>query len=565
MFAGLLAYSRASIDEDPFFAPAAATLLTLSLFAHFSATLVVGAVGISLLLGLVDDRRPQLAFVMPLVVGGTLAAWYFGTTLNEYLDRPWGILRRAGPVHITSMIAGVVALAGILWAVQQERLRLTMRTWLPWLLLTGLTAVATYAYFFRTQGPGLAVHDAEALREFARVYISPFGLATAMVGLAVLVCRSFWRGLAFVTIAAVFSCFIFYKMRITPEHFWLARRYVPVILPAACLLMGTAISFPTSVGLPPGLDRRAARVGLRLPGVAVLLLILIQFFSATQPILGYVEYAGVIPRLEALEAMFEDDDLVIIEARDASDLHTLAVPLAYVYARNVLLLVARNPDPEAFGEFLTWARGRYRRVLFVGGGGSQVLSRSTTALPVTSEQFRVPEYERSYPTIPQEIRLKQYDVGIYELVPRLGTTGPLDLDVGGMDDLYVAAFHSKETLGDQPISFRWTREASFVMIPYVGDEVRTMTLWLSAGGRPRDLPAPRVEVFLANRLLGMVTVTEGFQPYAFNIAPDHAREIGGSDEPVQVSIASNTWSPSAALDADDTRNLGVMVDRLVLE
>ena len=82
---------------------------------------------------------------------------------------------------------------------------------------------------------------------------------------------------------------------------------------------------------------------------------------------------------------------------------------------------------------------------------------------------------------------------------------------------------------------------------------------------PRDLTAPRVEVFLANRLLGTVTVTEGFQPYAFDIAPDHAREIGDSDEPVQVSIASNTWSPSAALDADDSRNLGVMVDRLVLE
>ena len=55
VFAGLLAHSRASIDGDRFFAPVAAMLVTLSVFTHFSAVLVVGAIGIALLLGIVTS------------------------------------------------------------------------------------------------------------------------------------------------------------------------------------------------------------------------------------------------------------------------------------------------------------------------------------------------------------------------------------------------------------------------------------------------------------------------------------------------------------------------------
>ena len=69
------------------------------------------------------------------------------------------------------------------------------------------------------------------------------------------------------------------------------------------------------------------------------------------------------------------DDLVIVEARDAqSDVHVMATPLAYIYGRNVLVLNSARPDKAVFATFLEWARARYRRVLFVGGGGTDLLS-----------------------------------------------------------------------------------------------------------------------------------------------------------------------------------------------
>ena len=52
-----------------------------------------------------------------------------------------------------------------------------------------------------------------------------------------------------------------------------------------------------------------------------------------------------------------------------------------------------------------------------------------------TQKFSIPEYERSYPESPNEVRLKEFDFGIYELVPRLTTSSNFELDIGDMDDL----------------------------------------------------------------------------------------------------------------------------------
>ena len=92
------------------------------------------------------------------------------------------------------------------------------------------------------------------------------------------------------------------------------------------------------------------------------------------PSASHVEYAGLIPTLERLAGRFKDDDLVLFEAREASDVHVLALPLAYIYARNVLVLYRSRPDKPSVLRFLTWARQRYKNVYFVAGGGTDLLS-----------------------------------------------------------------------------------------------------------------------------------------------------------------------------------------------
>src|SRR5204862_502162 len=60
-------------------------------------------------------------------------------------------------------------------------------------------------------------------------------------------------------------------------------------------------------------------------GVVFLALLAVYYARAAKPVIEHVEYAGIIPRLEALAARAGDDDLLIVESRDAgSDVHVLA-------------------------------------------------------------------------------------------------------------------------------------------------------------------------------------------------------------------------------------------------
>ena len=124
------------------------------------------------------------------------------------------------------------------------------------------------------------------------------------------------------------------------------------------------------------------------------------------------------------------------------DLHVLALPLAYIYARNVLVLSESRPDKLAFLEFLTWARTRFENIFFLGGGGTDLLSNSVAVTPVDSDRFQIPEYESPYNEYPRG-GFKEFDFGLYRFVPAVAVRGPFILNVGTMDDLHVNRFHGE--------------------------------------------------------------------------------------------------------------------------
>ena len=565
IFAALLAYSRATTEGNRFFAPVAATLLSLALFAHITAVLAVGAFVIASLLGIFDGRRPQLTFLLPVTAGTLVAMVYFATVLAPYFDRPVTFVRFMRPTQISLIVLGTVAGIGLLCTVRHRRAAAMVRRWLPWVVLGSMWVLAAYAYFLRVPRPGLAAHDAEALRIYTQFYLSPLGLMAALLGLAVVARRSFWRGLGFVATFLVFASFFFYKMRIVPEHFWTARRFVPVVTPAAFLLIGAVALLPTRWRPPAVPGRRALRLALVALGTMVVLVFGYRYFRATMPILNHVEYAGLIPQLEQLNANFEDTDLVIVESRQVSDMHTLALPLAYVYGRNVLVFFGRDPDGTVLRDFFRWARGRYRKVFFVGGSGTQLVSRSTAATLVARARFQVPEWESAFRAYPREVRYKPFDYGVYDVLPRLRSPEGLDLDVGGEeDDLFVRGFHDKERLGGGETSFRWTRDISSVLALGVTPRTRTVTLWLNDGGRPDHLPPATVTVRLNERPLGTVTVTSQFVPFRFEVPPELAEQLAVAEEAGRLEIECAPWNPAETVGGLDTRDVGVMVDRVTI-
>jgi len=285
-----------------------------------------------------------------------------------------------------------------------------------------------------------------------------------------------------------------------------------------------------------------------------------QYLSASQPIRNHIEYAGLIPHIEQLAARFGENDLVLFEAREASDVHALALPLAYIYARNVLVLHSSRPDKPSILRFLTWARQRYKNVYFVAGGGTDLLSPSIGSQVIGSERFQVPEYEKTtYDVYPRSATLKPFDFTIYKIVESASTAAPHSLDVGGADDLYLIDFHPKERLGGGTLTFRWTQDTSFLLMG-VPPASREVILRLS-NGRPRGIAPPRVSVYLEGHELGSAEPTTEWRDYAFPIPGNLVGELAQHIGPSEVRIQSSVWVPSDGPGGSDDRALGVMVDR----
>ena len=193
---------------------------------------------------------------------------------------------------------------------------------------------------------------------------------------------AFWRDPAFFLTVTAYSIFFFYKMRIVPEHFWSTRRFLAATLPGlilglgglAALLLSSGITRETpATGNADGhsRSRRGPPDFSDQPAVCLLFAALgAMFWRAAAPVRAHVEYAGLIPRLEALAARFGDRDLLLVESRNASDVHVLALPLAYIYDRHVLVLNSPRPAKPEFAAFMTWAQTNYANVFYLGGGGT---------------------------------------------------------------------------------------------------------------------------------------------------------------------------------------------------
>jgi len=603
LFAAVLAFTRAHQDDDPFFGPVAGLLSGLLIFIRIDALLgIVGILAAGVLSWSVERRRLRTGFVVTIGVVGAAGCLYLIGPMRSYITLPEVYLGHLPLIVVVpSAAAAVAGLIAVTWLARrrQDRTRAVFGV----SMAVVIVALAVYAYFFREPGGKLTTYDAHALRDFVNFYLGPtsslpyLGVATfavALAGFVVVSRRAFWRAPAFVLVVLAFSIFLFYKIRIVPEHFWAARRFLPVILPGALLFVaaaavGTGDEPSPSPESPDSMEsRRSAWSGRmrRLAGLLFLGVLGWQYVVAARPVMPHVEYAGMIPYLERLAARFSDRDLVIVESRDAgSDTHVLALPLAYIYGRQVLVLSSARPDKTHLRAFLEDSRAKYDHVFFVGGGGTDLLSRHISATPIAGERVQVPEYASAVirtpdglpgaAAYPSGVRLKEFDYGVYELIVGDLPDRPFSLDVGYRDDLNVIRFNAKETTttAEGSRTVRWTGAQSFIAVPGMTGREREVSIVMHDGGRPPTASPARVEVLFdvpCNQCagkqfevsLGTVIVGPGFRPYTFAIPAEAAARAAAVDDPAIIKLISTVWNPQQLLGGPDNRNLGVMVDRV---
>jgi uncharacterized membrane protein len=558
LFASLLANARAQIDGDDFFAPVSGALLGLMFFLRVDAIVPLAGIVAALALGVVVGRRVRWTFIAPIVVAGGLLVPYATGPLREYFARLILFVENLHAIQYALAAAAVTLLSIVI--VVGRRIPAVARSverWTPTLVVVTLLVAAIYAYAFRQPVHGqLADYDAYSLRTFVAFYLLLPAFVAALIGL-ILTRDLFWRDPGFFLAFAATCLFTFYKARIVPEHFWAARRFVPIILPGAMLLIAAV-----AVRAPRGRST-ATRAASVMIGAVFLAVLAAAYARMARPVTSHVEYGGIIARLEQLAGRVGDDDLLVVESRDAgSDVHVLALPLAYIYARNVLVLSTAAPDKTTFAAFLDRMRARYSRVLFLGGGGTDLLSSRWSVTPIAGERFGVPEWESAWNAFPRAERRKDFEYSLYQFGPPRPPASETTLDVGINDDLNVIRFHAKETTEGRTI--RWSQRQSFLILDHVAAADRTLAMWMSDGGRPEAAPPAVVRVSIGARELGAVRVTHGFAEYDLGIPADVAAAAAASGEPVWVTLRTETWNPLRTLGAPDNRDLGVMVDRVAV-
>lgn len=137
------------------------------------------------------------------------------------------------------------------------------------------------------------------------------------------------------------------------------------------------------------------------------------------------------------------------------------------------------------------------------------------------------------------------------------------LDLGRPSDAWASldGFHEREKEPKSGLTTRWTSgRSSFAWVPEAGFVPREIALRAMA---PGDAPL-RVGVSIGGSAEGSVEVLPGGFSEARLALPERARARMSGGEPLRIELASPTFVPAKEGRGGDTRELGFVLDRVVV-
>ena len=384
--------------------------------------------------------------------------WYLLGPMREYCELPLVFISHLPCVAVRGLRRwrrpGCCALV-VVGAPLAARSRSASSDVFPTALAVAVVALAVYAFVFRQPGGKLTDYDAYALRNVRQLLFHACPRSSRrVVGYALVARGLFWRDPAFILTLTAFSLFFFYKIRIVPEHFWAARRFVPVILPGALLLVAAAALTGVRGRL---LFSRAIRGPIGIVFIALLARAVRARGEAGR---GSRRVRRASSRgSRSSPAQIGDDDLLIVESRDAgSDVHVLGAAAGlHLRAQRARALERRARQGDVRGV----PRGRRARntaaCCFSAAAAPTCCRRAGASRRSRATASRCRSTSRRRTRIRARVKQKEFDYSVYAFGPPAAPTGPNELDVGINDDLNVIRFHAKELTEGR--TFRWSQDA----------------------------------------------------------------------------------------------------------
>ena len=132
------------------------------------------------------------------------------------------------------------------------------------------------------------------------------------------------------------------------------------------------------------------------------------------------------------------------------------------------------------------------------------------------------------------------------------TPGPISLDIGAPDEIYLTAFESPES--NTTRDYRWSTQDSDIHLPGVGVADWRVTLVAATGARPHG-PVPLTIQVGGETVLAVPAADPDFYAYHFTV-PAHTLPSGD----LQLDLLISAYRPPG-----ENRRLALAVDRVTLE
>jgi hypothetical protein len=272
-------------------------------------------------------------------------AWLLSPSYTwAQFEAGFGFLSR-GKWLAAALIAGtllVIVGAGLRRSPRAARIgrRLFSRLTVTSMIALVIVAIAAYAYYIRPIGSVPSVPVESLPRNTASViqnaqslvrlgwYVPPLELLLGIIGVAVYLVRSAdRRGAVLLSLLLIDTIWNLYETRITPIHFWTARRWLVTAIPLMIFFAGYTLTW------------LAHRLRWRWPDIlvpAALGLVLIPSNAmANVPFLSHVEFAGATAQVRTLADSIPPDALVVFDD-DPFGLRVSA-PMEYLFDRQSVL------------------------------------------------------------------------------------------------------------------------------------------------------------------------------------------------------------------------------------
>jgi hypothetical protein len=401
-------------------------------------------------------------------------------------------------------------------------------------------------------------------------YLTPLGLACAFAGSLIsvnwLIQRKKKVLFPFLLILSVASLFYLYKSRIFPDNYWIIRRYIPLIIPGFVLLAAQAVVWIA------GFSKRNNGKQARITGmvrhylpVAIASLffsyLLVNDLATFRPFLQERELTHSLTQLETLAGMTNHADIILIERGESQDF--ISGPLNCIFHKTIYPLGSQKPDPDLFDKVVgTWL-GQGKRIQLISSEETTALpTRQIGFVPISGLEFQTRLAESSYERLPRIMEIFRLHLQIYDVQKRNAAAIPTSLAVnfGYNFGFRTFGFHRTEMTSSEE-TYRWTAESASIELPEI-DDSSDVTLIVRLG---QDLPEG-VELGPAKILFnGKLIADADFRGKLHTVKYAIPRSLLNLQGANKVEFVTPTFSPASHGLSDDKRELGLMLDSLLLQ